>query len=590
MFSFSFSQTGEGDESLDDPIEDTVGRTCYSMDKYFHYLSEHPELQQELEDRELRISKYVDDNYENIANGNEATEDFSDAVAFIPVVVHVLSNAAENDISQAQIQSQIDILNEDYNKQNGDVNNVPFYFSNLVGKARIRFCLATIDPDGNSTTGITRTNTSVAAFDADTDDMKFSSSGGHDIWDRTKYLNIWVVPSFVQSGLLGYAQFPHLGTVETDGVVIVHTAFGNIGTATSPFDKGRTATHEIGHWLNLHHIWGDLYSSCSDDDLVYDTPKQRRATYKCPSGKRKSCSNGPYGNMYMNFMDYVNDACMFAFTHGQVARMHAEQQLNPRSNFFLSPIQGNQNACLNSNNTYTVNSSSLFTYSWSTNMGAIISGINSNSVTIKATNLGNNKKVYLTAISPCGDEIQIEFNVNVGNNGISNLNGVSFSPNSCHYVAHTNTLSSAISYEWSDDNFSTFVSTSIPQYGTFDMDDFANISVRAKDACGNISNTVSNSSYLGHISGCPYRMAFNPEKSITIFPNPNNTLELKVKLVGIDYSPIRILDISGREIYKGSLKEAGTVINISFLEDGIYFVETYISLNQREITKLVITK
>ena len=135
-------------------------------------------------------------------------------------------------------------------------------------------------------------------------------------WDATKYLNLWACS--LSGGVLGYAQFPG-GSTATDGVVILNSAFGN--TATGPYNKGRTATHEVGHWLNLRHIWGDDGGACTGSDLVSDTPNQGAENYGCPLATKASCSNG--GDMFMNYMDYTDDACMFMFSAGQKARMQA---------------------------------------------------------------------------------------------------------------------------------------------------------------------------------------------------------------------------------------------------------------------------
>ena len=131
-------------------------------------------------------------------------------------------------------------------------------------------------------------------------------------------------------GLLGYAQFPG-GQPETDGVVINYKAFGTTGTAQAPFNLGRTATHEVGHWLNLRHIWGDT-SDCSGTDFVDDTPKAQRQNYGTPTFPHISCNNAPNGDMFVNYMDYVDDEAMFMFTTGQVERM-AATFLGPRIGF-----------------------------------------------------------------------------------------------------------------------------------------------------------------------------------------------------------------------------------------------------------------
>ena len=241
----------------------------------------------------------------------------------IPVVVHVIFNTAAQNIADAQVQSQITILNQDYRKANVDVGSIPSVFQPLCGDARIEFELATKDPSGIATSGITRTHTTKTSF-ADDDQMKSAATGGHDAWPADRYLNLWVVPRLTspQGDLLGYAQFPG-GAAATDGVVILHSAFGNVGTAAAPFNLGRTATHEIGHWLNLRHIWGDDGGGCSGDDFVADTPNCADHNFGKPMFPHVSCSNGPNGDLFMNYMDYTDDDSMFMFTNGQILRMQA---------------------------------------------------------------------------------------------------------------------------------------------------------------------------------------------------------------------------------------------------------------------------
>lgn len=240
-------------------------------------------------------------------------------VTRIPVAVHVVYTAAVANISDAQIQSQIDVLNHDFRKTNPDVNSTPPVFLPLAEDARIEFALATLDPNGAATSGITRTQTQHAAF-TDNDDVKSAAKGGVDAWATDRYLNIWVCP--LGGGLLGYAQFPG-GPSATDGVVILHSAFGTNGTAAAPFHLGRSASHEIGHWLNLRHIWGDDGTGCNGSDFVNDTPNAAGPNYGAPAFPHVTCSNGPSGDLFMNYMDYVDDAAMFMFTQGQVTRMQA---------------------------------------------------------------------------------------------------------------------------------------------------------------------------------------------------------------------------------------------------------------------------
>lgn len=237
----------------------------------------------------------------------------------IPVVVHVVHHTAEQNISREQVESQIAVLNQDFRGQNPDRQQIPEPFTELAGDAQVQFVLASVDPDGNPTEGITRTQTPHDSFDVD-DGVKSTASGGHDGWPADRYLNIWVCQ--LRAGLLGYAQFPG-GPAATDGVVVTYTAFGTTGTAKAPSNLGRTTTHEVGHWLNLRHIWGDDGDGCSGSDFVDDTPNQAGPNTGKPTFPTISCENGPYGDMFMNFMDYVDDDTMHMFSRGQVARMHA---------------------------------------------------------------------------------------------------------------------------------------------------------------------------------------------------------------------------------------------------------------------------
>ncbi|MDX2174635.1 MAG: M43 family zinc metalloprotease [Bacteroidota bacterium] len=278
-------------------------RKCGSMENQTRLETLYPELK--------KNQAAIEEQTQNFMLANAKT---NAAAINIPVVVHVLYNTAAQNISDAQIKSQIDVLNEDFQKLNADKNLVPSAFSGLAANTNISFCLATKDPSGNTTTGIVRKSTTLTSFGSD-DKMKSSSTGGDNAWNTSKYLNIWVCN--LGGGLLGYAQFPG-GPASTDGVVILYTAFGRTGNVVSPFNRGRTATHEVGHWLNLRHIWGD--ANCGSD-LVNDTPTQQTSNYGCPSYPHITCSNS--GDMSMNYMDYVNDACMYMFTSGQSSRMNA---------------------------------------------------------------------------------------------------------------------------------------------------------------------------------------------------------------------------------------------------------------------------
>ncbi len=251
-----------------------------------------------------------------VVSSLQSTSDTDIEVITIPVVVHVVYNTTQQNISDAQVISQINVLNKDYRGNNNDSKNIPSYFASLAGDGGFEFRLATVDPAGYSTSGIIRKQTSIQMFGVD-DRIKSSARGGDDTWNRNKYLNIWVCN--LAGGILGYTST--IGcAAEKDGVVIQFSAFGTVGSAAAPFNLGRTATHEIGHWLNLKHIWGDAY--CGDDE-INDTPKQRSSNRGRPTGEKFTCDMSGHGDMYMNFMDLTDDAGMFMFTQGQCKRMRA---------------------------------------------------------------------------------------------------------------------------------------------------------------------------------------------------------------------------------------------------------------------------
>lgn len=246
------------------------------------------------------------------------------ATVTIPVVVHIIMDNPAL-VTDAQIQSQLDVLNDDFAGENGDSVNIPGAFKSVFGKGNIRFCLALRNPSSEPTNGIIRKVSSTTSIPGDNDPIKYTAMGGSDAWDVNRYLNIWVC-KMTNSNDLGYSFMPGLpGLAASDiGLVNAYHAFGTIGSATAPFNKGRTATHEIGHYFNLSHIWGsnDCVESCADSDFVDDTPNQNKCTYGTPAFPLTDvCSGSAPGIMFMNFMDYVDDATMCMFTAGQADRM-----------------------------------------------------------------------------------------------------------------------------------------------------------------------------------------------------------------------------------------------------------------------------
>ncbi len=296
-------------ESISTPTP-PIRRTCGAMQQHFQLLETNPSFRKNQVDLEHACQLRL------------RTAALARVAPYkITCVVHVVHNPASSTekISEAQVKSQIAVLNRDFRATNADKSKTPAVFSGLVADPMIEFALATKDPTGQATNGIIYTETTQTSFSDQGNPVKFKASGGAAAWNTKKYLNIWVCT--LSGGLLGYAQFPG-GPVNTDGVVILNTAFGTNGSATAPFNLGRTTTHEIGHYFNLRHIWGDT-PDCSGSDLVTDTPNAEDANFGKPTWPLVSCSNGPNGDMFMNYMDYVDDDAMFMFTPGQVARMHA---------------------------------------------------------------------------------------------------------------------------------------------------------------------------------------------------------------------------------------------------------------------------
>ena len=288
-------------------------RSCATVDVLQQQLAADPGLAARMADINNQAVMYA---AKQAGNAQRSTVAVS---VTIPVVVHVLYSTASENISDAQIQSQIDVLNADYHKLNPDYTNTPSAFAGLVADVGIQFVLAKRTPAGVATNGIERKSSTTTSWGT-ADNIKKTTTGGLNAWDASKYLNLWV--GTIGGGILGYAQFPG-GAAATDGVVISPVYFGRTGTVTSPYNLGRTASHEVGHWLNLNHIWGDDSGACTGTDNVADTPNQGAEHYGKPVFPQVSCSNGPNGDMFMNYMDYVDDNAMFMFSTGQSQRMNA---------------------------------------------------------------------------------------------------------------------------------------------------------------------------------------------------------------------------------------------------------------------------
>jgi Pregnancy-associated plasma protein-A len=281
-------------------------RKCISQELHNKQLLEDPTLATRMEQIESFTQNFA-------SNPNASFRLLANGKIEIPVVFNVLYRTTSENISQAQLQTQIDVLNKDFNALNTDFNN-PTPYSAIKANVGITFVLSQV---------VRKATTKVSWSESDTNlnRMKKATSGGINPTTPTTKLNIWIVSSMPtpEGETLGYAQFPG-GSSTTDGVVLAGKFTGTNGTAQFPFNLGRTATHEVGHWMNLRHIWGD--ANCGSD-LVSDTPAMDSPNAGVPAaGLRSTCAGTPL-EMFMNYMDYTDDRAMFMFSNGQKTRMNS---------------------------------------------------------------------------------------------------------------------------------------------------------------------------------------------------------------------------------------------------------------------------
>lgn len=297
----------DSDIKLPTSVTESFRRQCSSDEYNEALMAADPEYKRSHEESELFTQRFTE------ANANGVKERI---LVTIPVVFHVvLTNPAV--VTDQQIANQLAVLNADFRKANADRSLTPAVFTNLIADVEVQFVMAKRTPTGTATNGIVRKTTTVASF---TDDkVKSSTTGGSTTWDASKYLNIWLCN--LGGGLLGYATFPG-GSAAVDGVVCLYSTVPG-GTA-APYNKGRTATHEVGHWLNLYHTFqgGCARNATTGGDLVADTPAEKSSAFGCPTN-RNTCNTETAPDMTVNFMDYTDDACMVMFSLGQKTRVQS---------------------------------------------------------------------------------------------------------------------------------------------------------------------------------------------------------------------------------------------------------------------------
>ena len=593
------------------------GQTGLQVQRYCGSQLDFSEMQKTDPRRYQRFMDYEDLLQNQLLNSRSIPS----GIITIPVVVHVVYNTSAQNISDARINEQIQVLNEDYRRLNADKVNTPSAFASVAGDAQIEFKLAKIDPNGNATTGITRTSTSVTGFSQPSNNVKTTSTGGHDPWNTQRYLNIWVCDLLpVWDGLqwlslLGYSTSPvdFSSNPNLDGVVINFNYFGKTGTS-APYNKGRTTTHEVGHWLDLRHIWGDS-SSCSVDDGVSDTPIQSALTPSfhpnCPSFPRTdACSNTSPGVMFMNYMDYTDDGCMNLFTNGQIVRMRAlfddqngiRRQVYEWSNVITNPpsISGPSLLC-RSSDVFTV-SNAPAGFTWGTSSNLNITGTGINTATIITSD------IYYTSGSPGWVSINLN-NVEYARKEVwigypdATIDGPSYVGSSGRFYAVYNPLSNPSLY-WNVDvpwpytyslySYGSYADIYFYDYTTYDVQ---------LDACNNCGCMSTEHKY---VDAYPYSPSPGP---FITYPNPvNDILTVEIEQEAIDNAkalyqtrtgapyaiePVfefRMYNELGSQVRYVTAKSGSVQFNISNLPNGLYYLHIYDGISDKPEKQIIRVK
>ena len=303
---------------------------CATMVRLEANFEKNPSLRKTFDKQLQTFNKFADARASNLKNLNNAAKEYGITYT-IPVVFHI-AVADQSLVTDAQIMAQLDVLNKTYAGTNTDASGLPSYFKPIFGNSKIQFCLAQRTPNNEITDGIDRITTTKTSFSHSDDGVKYSISGGTEIWNGDKYFNVWVCA--LADNLLGYATFPNDGKPDEQGVVIEYRSLP--GGSFINYNAGKTLTHETGHYFNLFHIWGDDDGACTGTDYIDDTPNQGNFSSGCYSGiKTDSCTPAGNGILYQDYMDYSYDKCLMLFTNLQDARMETAL-LNYRSSLTVS--------------------------------------------------------------------------------------------------------------------------------------------------------------------------------------------------------------------------------------------------------------
>jgi hypothetical protein len=585
-------------------------RKCAADEYLQSKLSEDPTLENSMQQIEQFTQRYLDNKSLQRESGS--------GIITIPVVVHVLWRTDAENISDEQIQSQIDVLNEDFRKLNADFNQTHPDFIERGADYEIEFCLASKDPNGNPTNGIERKQTIKVSWSTN-DAMKKAGSGGLNAWNADKYLNIWVCN--LGGGILGYATFPG-GNKALDGVVILTTAFGRVGNVKAPFDQGATTTHEVGHWLNLRHIWGDAQPTCGND-FVEDTPRANGPNYNCNLNKT-SCNNR---NMVQNYMDYTDDACMTLFTVGQKARSMA---LFAPGGFRYALLSSD--ACGEVVPTCGVaspsvsnigNTSAGLSFPAVQNATNYLVEISSNGTTWTTAGSGTNTAYNLSNLSECSNyQVKVTTTCTEIGTSVSDLVSFSTSGAACacgvpQNVSVSNITLKQATARWGAVSSATIYEVRRKQVTQTTWKVWTNITKLQYVMPGHLSNK----NYEAQVRAfCPITgwSAWSPSvfytsatyrtdgsensrladdmlaPSFNIYPNPaNNSVSLEYFGQDVRSAEIRVYDITGRvaKIYMTGLSEnSNTQLDLSGLPNGVYFIHTIADGKAMNAQKLMIAR